>query len=55
MAEKTAKERLAELWRNLRDSMCFTKKAGCPYCSHLPLDENGRPIVTHPTARKDET
>lgn len=54
MEEKSIKQKATELWENLRDSMYFTRKPGCPFCTNLVLDEDGKPLVSHPTARQNQ-
>lgn len=54
MEEKTPKSKMGEMWQNLKDGMFFTRRPGCPFCADLQLDENGKPLVTHPTARQSE-
>ena len=54
MDEKKEQSKASELWQNLKDAMFYTRKPGCPYCADLQLDEEGKPLVPHPTARKNE-
>lgn len=54
MEEKKEKTKAQEMWQNLKDGMFFTRKAGCPYCPDLQLDEEGKPLVQHPTIHQDQ-
>jgi len=54
MEQNKEKSKFQEMWQNLRDGMFYTRKVGCPYCADLQLDGEGKPLVTHPAARKNE-
>ena len=53
MEEKKNQSKLGEMWQNLKDGMFFTRRPGCPYCADLQLDDEGKPLVKHPTVHSD--